>query len=77
MLVYKGVAVPRSPKATKGNYVAGARFTASQPPSALHGNIGTQVPLVFDVLAARRASRSAAAPNTSLIRPGGPSRLFH
>lgn len=34
----------------KGEYVAGVRYRAWQPPSALHPTIGVNVPLVFDLV---------------------------
>ncbi|MGC3947481.1 MAG: transglutaminase family protein [Chryseolinea sp.] len=34
---------------TKGTYVAGVRYRAWSPPSALHPTLGKDVPLVFDV----------------------------
>ena len=54
-----------------GEYVAGVRFRAWQPPSCLHPTIGVHAPLVFDLVdTLDRAARSAAAPITSPI-PGG------
>jgi uncharacterized protein (DUF2126 family) len=49
VLACNGVAVPLAPTGTEGEYVAGVRFKAWQPPSALHPTIGAQVPLVFDI----------------------------
>jgi uncharacterized protein (DUF2126 family) len=49
VLACNGVAVPLAPTGTEGEYVAGIRFKAWQPPSALHPTIGAQGPLVFDV----------------------------
>jgi uncharacterized protein (DUF2126 family)/transglutaminase-like putative cysteine protease len=49
VLACNGVAVPVSPTGTEGEFVAGIRFKAWQPPSALHPPIGAQVPLVFDI----------------------------
>ncbi len=45
-----GYRVPLHPTGTSGEYVAGVRFRAWQPPSALHPRIGVHVPLVFDVV---------------------------
>ena len=44
-----GVAVPMRPTDIAGEYVAGVRFKAWQPYSALHPTIPAQSPLVFDV----------------------------
>jgi uncharacterized protein (DUF2126 family) len=49
VLACNGVAVPLAPTGTEGEFVAGIRFKAWQPPSALHPTIGAQVPLVFDI----------------------------
>jgi uncharacterized protein (DUF2126 family) len=38
------------PVGCSGEYVAGVRFRAWQPPSALHPRIGVHAPLVFDVV---------------------------
>ncbi len=45
-----GRRVPLRETGTKGEVVAGVRFRAWNPPSALHPSIGVQAPLVFDVL---------------------------
>jgi uncharacterized protein (DUF2126 family) len=45
-----GVAVPLHSTATAGTYVAGVRYRAWKPPSALHPTIGIHAPLVFDVI---------------------------
>jgi uncharacterized protein (DUF2126 family)/transglutaminase-like putative cysteine protease len=45
-----GHRVPLHPTGTSGEYVAGVRFRAWQPPSALHPRIGVHAPLVFDVV---------------------------
>ena len=41
--------IPLRPTGTKGEYVAGIRYRAWQPPSALHPTIGVDAPLVFDI----------------------------
>ncbi|MFC4097378.1 transglutaminase family protein [Euzebyella saccharophila] len=45
-----GVKIELSPTGTKGEYVAGVRYKAWQPWSALHPTIGVDTPLVFDVV---------------------------
>ncbi len=45
-----GRRVPLRCTGTHGEYVAGVRFRAWQPPSALHPTIGTHSPLVFDII---------------------------
>ncbi|MEH6745237.1 MAG: transglutaminase family protein [Maribacter arcticus] len=45
-----GVKVDLSPTGTKGEYVAGVRFKAWDPWSALHPTIGVDTPLVFDIV---------------------------
>ncbi len=49
-LTCNGVKVELSPTGTKGEYVAGVRFKAWQPWSALHPTIGVDTPLVFDIV---------------------------
>jgi uncharacterized protein (DUF2126 family) len=45
-----GRRVPLQPTGTVGEYVAGVRYRAWQPPSALHPTIGVHTPLVFDLV---------------------------
>ncbi|MDC6389327.1 transglutaminase family protein [Maribacter sp. PR1] len=49
-LTCNGVKVELSPTGTKGEYVAGVRFKAWEPWSALHPTIGVDTPLVFDIV---------------------------
>lgn len=50
VLTCNGVKVELSPTGTKGEYVAGVRFKAWDPWSALHPTIAVDTPLVFDVV---------------------------
>jgi uncharacterized protein (DUF2126 family)/transglutaminase-like putative cysteine protease len=50
ILLCKGCRIPLRSTGTKGEYVAGVRYKAWNPPSALHPNIGIDVPLVFDLI---------------------------
>ena len=50
IILCNGVRIPLKPTAIKGEFVAGIRYKAWQPPSALHPTIGVQAPLVFDVV---------------------------
>ncbi|MEO8137436.1 MAG: transglutaminase family protein, partial [Betaproteobacteria bacterium] len=45
-----GRRVPLTPTGATGESVAGVRFRAWSPPSALHPTIGVQAPLVFDLV---------------------------
>ena len=45
-----GRRVPLRNTGCAGEYVAGIRYRAWQPPSALHPNIGVHAPLVFDIV---------------------------
>jgi uncharacterized protein (DUF2126 family) len=45
-----GRRVPLHPTGVRGEFVAGVRFRAWQPPSCLHPTIGVHTPLVFDLV---------------------------
>jgi uncharacterized protein (DUF2126 family)/transglutaminase-like putative cysteine protease len=72
VLACNGVAVPLQKTETAGEYVAGVRFKAWQPPSALHPTIGAQVPLVFDVYD-RWSGRTLGGLTHHVSHPGGRS----
>lgn len=50
LLACNGRRVPLRATGVHGEYVAGVRYRAWNPPSALHPTIGVQAPLVFDLI---------------------------
>jgi uncharacterized protein (DUF2126 family)/transglutaminase-like putative cysteine protease len=65
-----GELVPLQPTEQPGTFVAGIRFRAWQPWSALHPTIGIHGPLVFD-LADRWSKRSLGGCTYHVVHPGG------
>jgi uncharacterized protein (DUF2126 family)/transglutaminase-like putative cysteine protease len=65
-----GRRVPLHPTGTSGQFVAGVRYRAWQPPSALHPTIGVHTPLVFDVVD-RWNDRAIAGCSYHVAHPGG------
>ncbi len=72
ILSCNGVALPLSRTDRVGEYVAGVRFKAWQPPNALHPTIPAQSPLVFDVYD-RWTGRSLGGMTHHVSHPGGRS----
>jgi uncharacterized protein (DUF2126 family) len=72
VLACNGFAVPLAPTETPGEFVAGVRFKAWNPPSSLHPTIGIQSPLVFD-LYDRWTGRSLGGLTHHVVHPGGRS----
>ena len=50
MLLCNGIRVPLNATGKQGEFVAGIRYRAWQPPSALHPTLGIDAPLIFDLV---------------------------
>ncbi|MBB3896922.1 transglutaminase family protein [Roseococcus suduntuyensis] len=70
VLAANGVAVPLMATERTGEYVAGIRFKAWDPPSALHPTVRAQGPLVLDVYD-RWTGRSLGGLTHQVVHPGG------
>jgi uncharacterized protein (DUF2126 family) len=70
VLSCNGAALPLQRTETAGEYVAGVRFKAWEPYSALHPTIHAQVPLVFDVYDSW-SGRSIGGMTHHVAHPGG------
>ena len=70
-------ALPLHPTGTHGEFVAGVRYRAWQPPRCLHPTIPVHTPLVFDLVdLADEAFSSAAARITWRTPAAGATRPF-
>ena len=50
VITCNGQAIPLQPTGVEGEFVAGVRYRAWNPPSALHPTIGVHAPLTFDIV---------------------------
>jgi uncharacterized protein (DUF2126 family) len=70
LVTCNGRTMPLHPTGTAGEYVAGVRFRAWQPPSGLHPTIPVHAPLRFDIVDTWNG-RSAGGCTYHVSHPGG------
>ena len=70
VLTCNGVVIPLSATGVEGEFVAGVKYKAWQPWSALHPTIGVDTPLVFDVVDTWN-QRSIGGMTYHISHPGG------
>jgi uncharacterized protein (DUF2126 family)/transglutaminase-like putative cysteine protease len=69
-LLCNGIRIPLKSTGVQGEYVAGIRYRAWQPPSALHPTIGKDTPLTIDLYDSW-TKKSIAACKYHVAHPGG------
>jgi uncharacterized protein (DUF2126 family)/transglutaminase-like putative cysteine protease len=72
LVTCNGRTVPLRSTGTEGEYVAGVRYRAWQPRSALHPKIGVHSPLTFDIVDSGMG-RSVGGCRYHVVHPGGRS----
>jgi uncharacterized protein (DUF2126 family) len=69
-MAVNGVPLPLNPTGVEGQYVAGVRYRAWQPPSCLHPTIPVDAPLIFDLIDTWN-DKSVAGCTYYVEHPGG------